>query len=79
MKGPKKIRIKSKYILWFLSILCFGMIVLTIIDSEFARPVRNVVAKVVMPVQKGVNFVGGYMYDKAEMLKELTKIKEEKE
>ncbi len=79
MKGPKKIRIKSKYILWFLSILCFGMIVLTIIDSEFARPVRNVVAKVVMPVQKGVNFVGGYMYDKAEMLKELTKIKEENE
>lgn len=77
MKGPKKIRIKSKYILMFLSILCFGMIVLTVIDTEIARPLRNVVAKVVMPVQKGVNFVGGYLYDKAEMLEELTKIKEE--
>ncbi len=79
MKGPKKIRIKSKYILLFLSILCFGMIVLTIINKEFARPVRNVVAKVVMPVQKGVNYLGGYIYDKAEMLEELTKIKEENE
>lgn len=77
MKGPKKIRIKSKYILLFLSLLCFGMIVLTLIDADFAKPVKNVVAKVVMPVQKGVNFVGGYLYDKAEMLEELSKIKEE--
>ena len=79
MKGPKKIRIKSKYILLFLSLLCFGMIVLTLIDTEFARPVRNVAAKIVMPVQKGVNFIGGYLYDKAEMLEELSKIKEENE
>ncbi len=79
MKGPKKIRIKSKYILLFLSLLCFGMIVLTLIDAEFARPIKNVAAKVVMPVQKGVNFVGSYLYDKAEMLEELSKIKEENE
>ncbi len=79
MKGPKKIRIKSKYILLFLSLLCFGMIVLTLIDADFAKPVKNVCAKIVMPVQKGVNFVGGYLYDKAEMLEELSKIKEENE
>ncbi len=79
MKGPKRIQIKSKYILFFLCLLCFGMIVLTVIDKEFARPVKNIVAKVVMPVQKGVNFVGGYLYDKAEMLDELSKIKAENE
>ena len=79
MKGPKRLQIKSKYILIFLCVLCFGMIVLTIIDKEFARPVKNTVAKVVMPVQRGVNYVGGFLYDKAEMLDELTKIKEENE
>ena len=59
MKGPKKIKVKPNYILAFLSVVCFGMIVLTLIDAEFARPVKNVVSKVVMPVQRGVNFVSG--------------------
>lgn len=77
MKGPKKIKVKPNYILAFLSVVCFGMIVLTLIDAEFARPVKNVVSKVVMPVQRGVNFVGGFLSDKAENLRELAELKKE--
>lgn len=79
MKGPKKIKIKAKYVLLFLSLLCCALIVLTLVNKEYAKPIKNVVAKVVMPVQKGVNYVGGYIYDKSEMLKELAAIKDENE
>lgn len=76
-QGPKKIKIKSNHILAFLSIICFGMMVMTLIDSEITRPVRNVVAKIVMPVQKGVNYFGSFLSDKAENLNEMSLLKEE--
>ena len=71
MKKPGKTPIPTKYILSFLSFICVSLVVLTMINAEFARPVREAVTVVVMPIQKGINHIGNWFSDKAYRLKEL--------
>lgn len=77
MKKPGKTPIPTKYILSFLSFICVSLVVLTMINAEFARPVREAVTVVVMPIQKGINHIGNWFSDKASMLKELSDLQKE--
>lgn len=77
MKKPGKKEIPTKYILIFLSVLCAGFIVLTLVNDNIARPIKEVTAKIVLPIQNGMNQLGGWFSDKADTLKELADIKEE--
>lgn len=77
MKKRRKISIPPKYILIFLTVVCSGLIIISLIDSEALLPVQNGISKVITPIHKGLNQVGLWFSDKAETLKEITQLKEE--
>ena len=77
MKKPGKFTIPTKYILTFLSVLCAGFVLLTMFNSNIARPIREVAAKIILPVQDGMNHLGGWFSDKADTLKELADLQKE--
>ncbi len=79
MSRPGKKQIPTKYILTFLSVLCAGFVVLTMINSNIARPLREMASNIILPVQKGMNSLGSWFSDKADMLKELTDLQAENE
>lgn len=77
MKKPGKYTIPTKYILTFLSVLCAGLVLVTMINSNLARPMRELAAKVILPVQDGMNHLGSWFSDKADNLKEMNDLKKE--
>lgn len=77
MKRRNKILIPPKYILIFLTIVCCGLIILSLVDNEALLPVKNGMSKVITPIHKGLNQVGMWFSDKAEALKEITRLNEE--
>lgn len=79
MKKPGKTEIPTKYIFIFLSVLCAGLVVLTLVNPNFARPLKEVAAKIVLPVQEGMNYLGDWFSDKADNLKELADLQKENE
>ena len=77
MKKPGKFTIPTKYILTFLSVLCAGLVLLTMINSNLARPMRELAAKVILPVQDGMNHLGGWFSDKADTLRDMSALQKE--
>lgn len=61
MKRRKKYDLKSKHLVAGMSILCLGLIVLSLSSRFSVAPVREVVSYVVVPFQKGINQVGNWM------------------
>ena len=79
MKKREKLVIPTKYILSFLSVVCALFMILCLVNENVARPIKNACAAVVIPVQKGMNYVGTWFYDKSEMLKDLSDLQAENE
>ncbi len=77
MRKRVKFTIPTKYILIFLTVLCTGFIVLTLMNANVANPVRDGVSKVLTPIQKGINHIGLWISDKAENLKEISDLQAE--
>lgn len=69
----------TKYILFILTFVCAACIVLSIIYEDFGRPVKNAAATVVIPIQEGMNKVGGWMAARSDDLKELRDVMKENE
>ena len=53
----------TKYFLFGLSLLCVCMIGITTIKGSILNPLRTAVAYVLVPIQSGVNRVGGGLYN----------------
>ncbi|MBE5927342.1 MAG: rod shape-determining protein MreC [Lachnospiraceae bacterium] len=79
MKHQNKFHFPTKYLLAILTFLCVIMIVLSFIIDDFARPVKNTVAKIVIPIQSGMNDIGIWLTDKSDNLKELNDVMSENE
>lgn len=79
MKKRKRISIPPKYILVLLTVICSGFIVLSLVSSTALSPVQNVMSKILSPVQNGLNQIGLWVNDKADMLTELSALKDENE
>lgn len=79
MKKRNRFSIPPKYILVFLTVVCSGLIVLSLINSTALLPVQNAVSTVLTPLQRGLNQVGLWFSDKAEALKEITELQKENE
>lgn len=79
MRKRIKFSIPTKYILTFLTFLCAGTIVLSFVSRSFSTAVKDTTAKVVVPVQKGMNHVGLWLADKSDTIKEYGKLQEENE
>ena len=53
----------TKYFLFGLSLLCICMIGITTIRGSILNPLRTAVGYVLVPIQSGVNRVGGGLYN----------------
>lgn len=53
----------TKYFLFGLSLLCVCMIGITTIRGSILNPLRTAVGYVLVPIQSGVNWVGGGLYN----------------
>lgn len=69
----------TRYFLVGLSIFCICMIGITSIKGSLLNPLRNAVGYVLVPIQSGVNAVGGSIYKEANNMRKLKTALEENE
>lgn len=77
MKKPSKINIKPKILIFILTLLCITALILSVAVKDFAKPFKSVAGVVVIPLQDGVNSIGGWFTDKSDLLKSVNKLKKE--
>ncbi len=61
----------TKYFLAGLSLLCICMIAVTSIQGSLLNPLRNAVGTFLVPIQSGINAVGGGIYQELSAMAEL--------
>ena len=69
----------TRYFLIGLSIFCICMIGITSLKGSLLNPLRSAVGYVLVPIQSGVNAVGGSIYEEAINIRELKTALEENE
>ena len=69
----------TRYFLIGLSIFCICMIGITSLKGSLLNPIRSAVGYVLVPIQSGVNAVGGSIYEEATNIRELKTALEENE
>ena len=67
----------SKYLLFILTIVCVGMIIITFNTSLFTGPLNSFAGVFVVPFQKGMTTVGTYLRDTTDKLSSITKLLDE--
>lgn len=75
----EKFTLPSKYLLFILTILCLALVVLTFNTTLFTGPLGTVVGYVVVPFQKGISSVGGWLNDRSEELAQIRDLLAENE
>ncbi len=78
-KKGEKFTLPSKYLLFILTVLCTGLMVLTFTTSALSAPLSYAAGFVVVPFEEGISKVGKYLNDKTEMLQEIQYLIEENE
>ena len=58
----------TRYFLFGLSAVCVCMIGITSLNGSLLNPLRNAVGYVLVPIQSGINAVGGSIYKEASAL-----------
>ncbi len=76
-KKGEKFTIPSKYLLFILTLICVLMIVLSLFTNVFEHILNTAAGSVIMPFQRGITYVGNFMTDKAEELKQIQALQEE--
>lgn len=77
MKRPSKINIKPKILIFVLTVLCIAALVLSVAVKDFSKPFKLAAGTMVIPLQEGVNSIGGWFADKSDLLKSVKKLKSE--
>ncbi len=70
---------RSRIIVTVLSVFCILLIGLTSFNSSFLAPLRNGAGLFLVPMERGVNALGGGIYNRAKNLAELRRVQEENE
>lgn len=60
MNKKQKQKMKSKHLITIMTILCFGMILLSLTTKFSYAPVRDALGYVVVPFQNGINEIGSW-------------------
>lgn len=76
-KKKNKFTLPGKYLLMILTGLCVLLMIITFRTDLFEGPLRNIAGYVVVPFQKGIASVGGYLHDRAEEMARLQDVLEE--
>ncbi len=73
----ERFTLPSKYLLLILTILCTGMMLVTFGTDVFNRPLNTVVGYVVVPFQRGISTVGGWLSNRSEELVQIRTLLDE--
>lgn len=75
----ERFTLPSKYLLFILTVLCTGMMLMTFSTDIFNRPLNTVVGYVIIPFQRGISNVGGWLSKRSEELIQIRSLLEENE
>lgn len=73
----EKFTLPSKYLLFILTILCTGMILLTLNTTIFSSPLSAIVGYTVVPFEKGISVLGNILSNRSEELVQIKALLEE--
>ncbi len=79
MKRKPKFVVPTKYILLIMTLLCVGGILVSFTLNISGGPLNTVAGYLFAPMQRGINYVGTWMSDKADNLKKLSDVMAENE
>lgn len=78
-KKGEKIKLPDNYLLLILTIVCIALMIISFNTSVFSGPLNFMANYIVVPFQKGVSSVGGYLSDRAEELAQIQDLLNENE
>jgi rod shape-determining protein MreC len=79
MKKLLKVSIPSRQILMIITVICVVIMGITLFSDSIMIPVKAVTSYVVIPMQRGINSVGSYIYGRVEFMKDMKMVYEENE
>ncbi|MDO4261489.1 MAG: rod shape-determining protein MreC [Eubacteriales bacterium] len=79
MRRRNRFTIPGKYILFGLTLLCVGAMSVSFLTNFDGGILNTVSGYVLIPVQKGINAVGGWARDRVDNLEDLQKVRQENE
>ena len=77
MKKKTKFTLQPKLVIFLMTILCIGLMVLSVVKPTIVEPVKNTGASIVVPVEEGINHIGRIFTDIAGNFKDVKKLKAE--
>ncbi|WP_051638532.1 rod shape-determining protein MreC [Butyrivibrio sp. NC2002] len=78
-RGGDKFTLPSKYLLFILTIICTGMIIVTFNTDAFSPTVNSAIGIVVVPFQKGITTAGTFFKNTADNLASIRALQSENE
>ena len=78
-KRGEEFTLPSKYLLFILTVLCTGMIIVTFSTNLFTGPLNSFAGIFVVPFQKGITTVGTYLKETSDKLSSITQLLNENE
>ncbi len=75
----EKFTLPSKYLLFILTILCTGMVLLTFNTNIFSGPLSVVAGYTIVPFEEGISAMGGYLSNRSEELSQIRDLLAENE
>lgn len=78
-KKGERFTLPSKYLLFILTILCTGMIILTFNTNIFSGSLNAAVSYIIVPFQEGISSVGGWLTNRSEELVQIRALLSENE
>lgn len=79
MKKKSHYKMKTKHLITMMTILCLGLIVLSLSSTFSFAPVRNALGHVIIPFQNGINQVGDWMTEQKNGFQSMKKLAKENE
>lgn len=78
-KKGERFTLPSKYLLLILTILCAGLMILSISTEVLDKPLNAISGYLITPFQKGITSVGIYLNDRTEQLAQINQLLKENE
>ncbi len=75
----ERFTLPSKYLLFILTILCTGLMLMTFSTNIFNKPLNAFVGYVIVPFQQGINNVGNWLFTRSEELVQIRTLLDENE
>lgn len=79
MKKNTKFSISSKQILMVITLVCVLLMGISLFTDNLFSPVKSLISYVVIPMQRGINSIGGYFYGRAQYYTDIQDVYAENE